>query len=109
MASPTTTIYFEVGGHRVGLPPGRSLSRAIGDSELELTAIVSTACRSGSRCFGTRIVNELGTKYFIAPYGSPGFSNSIFFAHLFYHKLFRTKHRVVDAFNSYNEHHTNPD
>ena len=75
---------------------------------IETTAIVSTACKSGVSSFGKYVVDELGSRYFIGPKLSPTFHNSIFFAHIFYHKLFKTKRSVSKAFNSYAESYKNP-
>lgn len=65
------------------------------------TAIVSTACKSGSQAFGKYVVNVLGSKYYIAPRGSPYFHNAALFSHIYYHKLFRTQRAVSKAFDSY--------
>ncbi|MBL5862161.1 hypothetical protein JBO49_16270 [Serratia fonticola] len=71
-------------------------------------AIISTACKSGTESFGNYVVNELGAQYFIGPTGSPKFYNASLFAHIFYHKLFKTKHGVRKAFNSYKKIYKNP-
>ena len=72
------------------------------------TAIISTACKSGVSSFGKYVVNELGSRYFIGPKGSPFFFDSFFFAHIFYHKLFITKRNVFKAFASYANAYKNP-
>ena len=78
------------------------------NGKVKATAIVSTACKSGSKSFGRFVVNELGFKYFIGPTGSPKFYNTILFTHIFYHKLFKTNGRISDAFNSYDDFYKNP-
>ncbi|WP_186187844.1 hypothetical protein [Burkholderia gladioli] len=75
---------------------------------VKATAIISTACKSGTKGFGRYVVDELGCQFFIAPAGSPLFYNASLFSHLFYHKLFKTKRGVVSAFNSYAENYKNP-
>ena len=72
------------------------------------TAIVSTACKSGTKGFGRYVVDKLGCQFFIGPTGSPRFYNASLFSHLFYHKLFKTKRGVLSAFNSYSENYKNP-
>lgn len=71
-------------------------------------AIISTACRSGTKKFGRHVVDTLGCNYFIGPTGSPKFYNASLFSHLFYHKLFKTKRSVIGAFNSYEKNYRNP-
>lgn len=78
------------------------------NGKVKATAIISTACRSGSKGFGRYVVNELGCKYFIAPTGSPRFYNASLFAHIFYHKLFKTHGSVTTAFRSYDKNYKNP-
>ncbi|MDD5461662.1 MAG: hypothetical protein PHG00_08530 [Methylococcales bacterium] len=78
------------------------------NGEVNATAIVSTACKSGSKSFGRYLVDDLGCKYFIGPTGFPKFYNVSLFVHIFYHKLFMTKGRVPNAFKSYNEIYKNP-
>jgi len=70
--------------------------------------IVSTACKSGKKAFCTYIVNNLRCKYYLAPERSTRFSSSIFFAHIFYHKLFVLKQSVEDSYNAYNRKYKNP-
>ena len=77
-------------------------------SRIQTTAIISTACRSGVPSFGKYVVDELGSRYFVGPQLSPTFHNSIFFAHIFYHKLFKTKRSVSKAFSSYAQSYRNP-
>jgi len=76
--------------------------------KVKATAIISTACKSGSMSFGRYVVDELGCKYFIGPTGCPKFYNASLFAHIFYHKLFKIKRRIPDAFKSYAKIYTNP-
>lgn len=71
-------------------------------------AIVSTACKSGSAGFAKYIVNTMGVKYYIAPSGKPQWHNAALFAHVYYHKLFKTRGTVEKAFNSYDENYKNP-
>ena len=72
------------------------------------SCIVSTACRSGVAGFGRHVVDVLGSKYYIAPTGSPLWHNAALFSHIFYYKLFRTKTSVRMAFKSYDESYKNP-
>ena len=78
------------------------------NGKVKATAIVSTACKSGSESFGRYVVDVLGCKYFIGPTGKPKFYNASLFAHIFYHKLFRTKGSVSVAFKSYDKNYKNP-
>lgn len=78
------------------------------NGKLKNTAIISTACKSGAKGFGRHVVDIMGCKYFIGPSGSPKFYNSTLFAHIFYHKLFKTKGGVAAAFKSYDENYKNP-
>jgi hypothetical protein len=78
------------------------------DGRFKQTAIISTACHSGATSFGRYVVNQLGSRYYIGPKRSPSFSDSIVFAHLFYHKLFNTKYSVSKAFKSYFRNYKNP-
>ena len=70
--------------------------------------IISTACKSGKKAFCNYIVHKLRCKYYVAPKRSPRFRNSIFFAHIFYHKLFVLKQSVEDSYNAYNKKYKNP-
>lgn len=72
------------------------------------TAIISTACKSGTGGFGRYVVDKLGSQYYIGPTGSPRFYNASLFAHIFYHKLFFTKKSIRGAFKSYAENYKNP-
>lgn len=82
-----------------GIGTKAKVAQLIGN--VKATAIISTACKSGTQGFGRYIVNELGCQYFIGPTGSPKFYNASLFAHIFYHKLFRSKGGVPSAFRSY--------
>jgi len=75
-----------------------------------ITAIVSTACRSGAAGFARHVVGELGCRYYIAPQKSPTFYNAVLFAHVFYHKLFVTLKGagVRRAFGGYRNAYKNP-
>ncbi|AZC33213.1 MULTISPECIES: hypothetical protein [Pseudomonas] len=75
---------------------------------LKGTTIVSTACQSGSQPFARLLTKELGCKNYIAPTGSPSFYNAALFAHIYYHKLFKTKKSVQKAFDSYAGRYRNP-
>jgi hypothetical protein len=75
---------------------------------LACTSIVSTACKSGSKGFARHVTESWGSKYFIAPTGSPRFYNSALFSHIYYHKLFKTKKTVPKAFASYEKGYKNP-
>lgn len=70
--------------------------------------IVSTACKSGKKAFCYYIVNKLGCKYYLAPERGPWFRSSIYFAHIFYHKLFVLKQSVKDSYNAYDKKYKNP-
>ncbi|OLF51777.1 hypothetical protein [Pseudomonas chlororaphis] len=75
---------------------------------LKGTTVVSTACQSGSRTFARLLTQELGCKNYIAPTGSPSFHSAALFAHIYYHKLFKTKKTVRKAFVSYAKRYRNP-
>lgn len=70
--------------------------------------IVSTACKSGRKIFCKYIVDKLGCKYCIAPKKSPRHCNSIFFAHVFYHKVFVLHQDVENSYNAYDSRYKNP-
>lgn len=70
--------------------------------------LVSTACRSGDDRFSESVRQVLGCKYYIAPKGRPKFHNAIFFAHVFYHKLFVLSKSVTESYNSYVHVYKNP-
>ena len=91
-------------------PHGSGTKQIVGACEIKLTctSIVSTACRSGAKEFARYITNEWGSKYYIAPAGSPRFYNALLFSHIYYHKLFKTKGTVAKAFASYAETYKNP-
>jgi hypothetical protein len=76
--------------------------------KIKCRAIISTACKSGKKDFGTLFVNGLGVKYFIGPKRSTSFSSSIFFSHILYHKIFRTKFSLKGSFESYKKSYKNP-
>ncbi|WP_442776173.1 hypothetical protein [Sphaerotilus montanus] len=78
------------------------------DIDLSCTAIVSTACRSGTTSFGKYLVDTMGCKYYIGPTGCPNFYNAALFSHLYYHKLFKTRRTVQAAFYSYEASYKNP-
>lgn len=75
---------------------------------LKCRAVISTACKSGVESLGRFLVDVAGSKYFIAPGGSPRFHNAILFSHIFYHKLFFTRKGVHRAFKSYAKQYKNP-
>lgn len=75
---------------------------------LSCTSLVSTACLSGSKGFAKHVTGVWGSKYYIAPTGSPRFHNAALFSHIYYHKLFGSKGTVFKAFSSYMKSYTNP-
>lgn len=91
-------------------PQGSGTKRKLERHPIKLTctSIVSTACLSGSKGFAKHVTNQWGCKYYIAPTGSPRFYNAALFAHIYYHKLFKTKGSVSKAFVSYAKNYKNP-
>lgn len=88
------------------------ISKTIIDDNLEnsLTGkiIVSTACLSGYTKYANYLIEKTGCKYYIAPEGSPSFHNSIFFAHIFYHKYFILNNKLNNIFERYDSRYKNP-
>lgn len=78
------------------------------EGKVSCKAIISTACLSGTKGFGEYVVNKLGSKYYVGPNGSPKFHNSVFFAHIFYHKIFILGSGVKKAVASYRTSYKNP-
>lgn len=78
------------------------------DGQLKGCTIVSTACLSGEPTFSEIFIKGSGCAHYIAPTGSPRFHNSIFFAHIFYHKHFILKKEVKDILLEYNDRYKNP-
>jgi hypothetical protein len=91
-------------------PNGTGSKKKIAKSNLEVacTTIVSTACKSGEAGFAKLVTNDWGSKYYIAPTGCPTFYNAALFSHVYYHKLFKIKRNVIDAFESYDNGFKNP-
>lgn len=91
-------------------PRGSGTTRKMEKQQVKLTctSIVSTACLSGSKVFAKHVTNQWGSKYYIAPTGNPRFYNAALFAHIYYHKLFKTKGSVYSAFASYAKNYKNP-
>ena len=77
------------------------------DGQLKGCTIVSTACLSGEPKFSETFKGS-GCAHYIAPTGRPRFYNSIFFAHIFYHKYFILKKEVKDILLEYKDHYKNP-
>lgn len=75
---------------------------------LEGITVVSTACRSAEKRFGKALLRIAGAKYYVAPKKSPRFDNAIFFAHIFYHKLFVNRRDVSEILAEYDEGYRNP-
>lgn len=75
--------------------------------KLKGCTIVTTACRSGDKKF-VDAIKRTGCSYYIAPRGSPWPRNAIFFAHIFYHKLFVLKKSVRDILAEYDGRYRNP-
>lgn len=76
--------------------------------KLSCTSIVSTACKSGAKGFAEYVTSTWGSRYYIAPSGCPTFYNAALFSHIYYHKLFKTRRTVPNAFASYEENYKNP-
>lgn len=91
-------------------PNGVGSKKRLAEKNIKVacTTIVSTACKSGERGFANVVTNNWGSQYYIGPTGSPNFYNSALFSHLYYHKLFKTKRKVRDAFKSYTDGFKNP-
>jgi hypothetical protein len=70
--------------------------------------VVSTACLSGDKKFGRKLLKVTGCDYYIAPKGRPKFHNSICFVHIFYHKLLIAKKSVKTSVAEYNKGFKNP-
>ncbi len=72
---------------------GSGTRRTVEQQEIKLkcTSIVSSACLSGSNGFAKYVTDPWGSKYYIAPTGSPSFYNATLFSHIYYHKLIKTK------------------
>jgi hypothetical protein len=76
--------------------------------KLKGNIIVSTACLSGDKKFSRQFIAITGCKYYIAPSGGPLYHNSIFFAHIFYHKHFILKKDVAEILHQYDKRFKNP-
>lgn len=77
--------------------------------KVKATAIISTACRSGTNGFGRYVVDQLGCPFFIGPEKDARFYNASLFSHIFYHKLFMIKKgNVRSAFHAYADNYKNP-
>lgn len=76
--------------------------------KLRNNIIVCTACLSGDKRFSKDFIKITGCRYYVAPSGNPKFHNSIFFAHIFYHKHFILKKTVGDILAQYDRKYKNP-
>ncbi|PPQ16546.1 hypothetical protein CV770_25800 [Bradyrhizobium sp. AC87j1] len=89
-------------------PNGAVRLEALSDDVLSDKALVSTACKSGSKAFAEALVEKTGARFYIAPTASPRFHNAILFAHWFYHKVFILKVSVPRAVRDYRDGYKNP-
>lgn len=91
-------------------PNGLGSKRMVNKHRVVLSckSLVSTACLSGSKGFAKYVTDVWGSKYYIAPTGSPRFHNAALFSHIYYHQLFRSRGTVSKAFSSYLETYKNP-
>lgn len=76
--------------------------------ELDGCTIISTACLSANPEYRDMFIASTLCDYYIAPVGKPSYPDSIFFSHVFYHKLFIIRKKVEDILSSYNKHYKNP-
>jgi hypothetical protein len=76
--------------------------------KLKGCSLVSNACLSGDAKFGRALVKTAGCDYYVAPNQSPKFHNAIFFAHIFYHKMFISKKSVRTILEEYDDRFRNP-
>lgn len=90
-----------------GIITKNELKRSI-QNKLAGYTVVSTACLSGKDLFAEDFTNITACDYYVAPSGSPGFYDAIFFAHIFYHKYFIKEKSVVKILAEYNKRYKNP-
>jgi hypothetical protein len=84
--------------------PGGALSTSdLGNlkGRLKGCSVVSTACLSGDRRFAKAFSSTTDCSYYVAPTGNPTFEGAIFFAHIFYHKLFVMKKSIDRVLREY--------
>jgi len=77
-------------------------------NSLKDCTIVITACKSGDLRFLNQFIEITSCEFLIAPIGSPTFYNSIFFCHVFYHKLFILKKEIKKILFEYDKRYKNP-
>lgn len=71
--------------------------------KLKGCSVVSTACLSGDRKFAKAFTKTTDCACYIAPSGSPTFPGAIFFAHIFYHKLFVMRKSIRTILREYDK------
>ena len=77
-------------------------------NKLKGYSVVCTACLSGDSNFAQKFAEVTACSHYIAPSGSPRFHNSIFFAHIFYHKYFILNKNIKNIISEYDSKYKNP-
>jgi len=77
-------------------------------NQLKRCTVISTACCSADRRFRKAFKKITKCTYYIAPKRAVHFPDSIYFAHIFYHKHLRLNRSVKQSYEEYDEKHKNP-
>ncbi|MGA3118477.1 MAG: hypothetical protein ABSF90_29125 [Syntrophobacteraceae bacterium] len=78
------------------------------EGKLQKCSVVCTACMAGDNICASEFVRITKCDNYIAPSGSPRFHNSIFFAHILYHKHFIFGRGLSEVISEYDDTYKNP-